>query len=74
MQGTIQFGLFGRSFLPEGTQKLQDPAAVLPFLGGKPGRIIAELEIRPPRPRERDFALTAEFAEYKREILSLLGK
>ena len=44
------------------------------ILGGKPGRIIAELEIRPPRPRERDFALTAEFAEYKREILSLLGK
>jgi len=44
------------------------------ILGGKPGKIIAELKIETPKPREKDFSLTAEFAEYKREILALLGK
>ena len=44
------------------------------ILGGKPGTILAELKIAPPRPRAKDFALTPEFAEYKRTILSLLDK
>ena len=43
------------------------------ILGGKPGRIIGELKISPARPRAKDFALSPEFAEYKRQILSLLG-
>jgi ABC-type nitrate/sulfonate/bicarbonate transport system ATPase subunit len=42
------------------------------ILGGKPGRILAELTVEPPRPRGRDFALTPQFADYKREILRLL--
>lgn len=42
------------------------------ILGDKPGRILAELEIEPKRPRERDFNLTPEFSEYKREILRYL--
>ena len=42
------------------------------ILGGKPGRILAELEIEPKRPRDRDFNLTPEFAEYKRSILKYL--
>ena len=42
------------------------------ILGGKPGRILSELVIEPPRPRGRDFALTPQFSDYKREILRLL--
>ena len=42
------------------------------ILGGKPGHMIAELKIEPPRPRPEDFALTHAFADYKREILSYL--
>ena len=42
------------------------------ILGSKPGRILAELEIEPKRPRDRDFNLTPEFAEYKRSILKYL--
>jgi len=44
------------------------------MLGGKPGKIVAELSIQTPRPRERDFALSREFAEYKRQILAHLNK
>lgn len=43
------------------------------ILGGKPGEIIAELKIEQERPRSADFALTADFSEYKRQILKLLA-
>ena len=42
------------------------------ILGGKPGRIIAELRIEPPRPRTEDFSVSQAFFDYKREILSYL--
>ena len=42
------------------------------ILGGRPGRIVAELRIDPPRPRPEDFNLTHEFADYKRELLGYL--
>lgn len=42
------------------------------LLSGTPGRIGGEIVIKEPKPRHRDFNLTAEFLEYKREILSLL--
>lgn len=42
------------------------------ILGGKPGRITAELAVNVPRPRPYDFTMTAEFLERKREILALL--
>lgn len=42
------------------------------ILGGKPGHMITELRIEPPRPRPEDFSLTHAFADYKREILSYL--
>ena len=42
------------------------------ILGGKPGHILTELKIEPPRPRPDDFSLTPAFADYKRKILSYL--
>ena len=44
------------------------------ILGGKPGKILTELEIKPKRPRDRDFNLTPEFSDYKREILRYLDR
>ena len=42
------------------------------LLSGKPGHITAELNLhKESRPRG-DFALTSQFLEYKKEILSLL--
>ncbi|MEG2177148.1 MAG: ABC transporter ATP-binding protein [Oscillibacter sp.] len=42
------------------------------LLTGQPGRITEELIIAEPKPRAKDFALTAEFLAYKRHILSKL--
>ena len=41
-------------------------------LAGQPGRITAEVKIATPRPRGLDFALSGEFLEYKKELLTLL--
>ncbi len=40
------------------------------LLGGKPGTITDEIVIREPKPRRKDFNLTEEFLQYKREIIS----
>lgn len=40
------------------------------LLGGKPGAITGEIVIREPKPRRKDFNLTEEFLQYKREIIS----
>lgn len=42
------------------------------LLTGKPGRITEEIVIREPKPRRKDFNLTGEFLEYKRQILEKL--
>jgi ABC-type nitrate/sulfonate/bicarbonate transport system ATPase subunit len=39
------------------------------LLTGQPGRITEEIIIKEPKPRARDFNLTGEFLEYKRQIL-----
>ena len=44
------------------------------LLTGKPGEITKEIVIKEPKPRRKDFNLTEEFLEYKREILAHLGK
>lgn len=44
------------------------------LLTGQPGQVTAEIVIRSPRPRRKDFALTEEFLSYKRQILSALGR
>lgn len=41
-------------------------------LSGRPGRISARLDIRPPRPRGMDFAVSREFLDHKRRLLTLL--
>ena len=41
-------------------------------LSGRPGRVAAEAPIRPPRPRRMDFAVSKEFLDYKKAVLSLL--
>ena len=41
--------------------------------GNKPGRIGSEIRIRTPRDQRKDFDLTEEFLEYKRQIVDLLG-
>ena len=43
------------------------------ILTGSPGRILDELRIFPERSKRRDFALTAAFLEYKKQILEKLG-
>lgn len=42
------------------------------LLGGKPGRIVKEIKIKEPKPRRREFRLSEQFLEYKREIISSL--
>lgn len=42
------------------------------LLTGKPGQITKEIVIKEAKPREKDFHLTEEFLQYKREILSQL--
>ncbi len=42
------------------------------LLTGKPGRITKEIVINEPKPRKKDFHLTAEFLQYKREIIAHL--
>lgn len=42
------------------------------LLTGEPGRIMHEILIEKPRPRNEEFALTEAFLDYKRRILSLL--
>ena len=40
------------------------------LLGRRPGTITGELNISEPKPRRRDFNLSQEFLDYKREIIS----
>lgn len=42
------------------------------LLKGKPGTITKEIVIKEPKPRRKDFNLSEEFLEYKREIISYL--
>ena len=43
------------------------------LLTGKPGAITKEIVIKEPKPRRKDFDLSEEFLEYKREIISHLA-
>ncbi len=43
------------------------------IMTGKPGRITKELHITRPKPRSRDFIVSEEFLEYKRQILDVLN-
>ncbi len=43
------------------------------LLTGKPGEITKEIVIKEPKPRRKDFNLTEEFLEYKKEILAHLS-
>ena len=42
------------------------------IMTGKPGRITAELAVDAAKPRSKEYMLTGEFLEYKKEILELL--
>ena len=42
------------------------------LLTGKPGTITKEISIKEPKPRRKDFNLSEEFLQYKREIISYL--
>ena len=42
------------------------------ILNRKPAQIILTLDMQPPRPREKTFSLSPEFAAYKRRILDAL--
>ncbi|MBQ8390353.1 MAG: ABC transporter ATP-binding protein [Oscillibacter sp.] len=44
------------------------------LLTGQPGRATREIVIDAPRPRRKDFTLTEEFLDYKRQILAALGQ
>ena len=43
------------------------------LLTGKPGTLTKEIVIREPKPRRKDFHLSEQFLEYKKEIISHLG-
>ncbi len=43
------------------------------ILNGKPGKITNKIEVIPPRPRDRDFPVSNEFAQQKRFILEAIG-
>jgi ABC-type nitrate/sulfonate/bicarbonate transport system ATPase subunit len=43
------------------------------ILNGKPGTIIRQIEVLPPRPRDHGFSVSAEFANQKRIILEAIG-
>ncbi|NLJ89586.1 MAG: ABC transporter ATP-binding protein [Clostridiales bacterium] len=43
------------------------------IMGGKPGRIIDEIKVSIARPRDKEFLLTSEFLEYKRNIIRKLN-
>jgi ABC-type nitrate/sulfonate/bicarbonate transport system ATPase subunit len=40
---------------------------------GVPGQITKTIEIKPPRPRDRSFPVSSEFAEQKRVVLKAIG-
>lgn len=42
------------------------------LLTGKPGKITEEIVIKEPKPRRKDFNLTEEFLEYKKQIIEKL--
>ena len=42
------------------------------LLTGKPGQITKEIVINEPKPRRKDFSLSGEFLEYKKEIIAHL--
>jgi len=44
------------------------------IMTGKPGRISNEIIIKEPKPRRKEFSVSNEFLEYKREILRILGQ
>jgi ABC-type nitrate/sulfonate/bicarbonate transport system ATPase subunit len=43
------------------------------IMAGKPGRITKEIHITRPKPRSRDFIVSEEFMDYKRQILDVLN-
>jgi NitT/TauT family transport system ATP-binding protein len=48
---------------------LSDRVAVM---SGRPGRILADLPIQLPRPRDLDVLTSPEFTDLKRQVLNLL--
>ena len=44
------------------------------LLNGRPGKLTDEIVIREPKPRRRDFNLTEEFLQYKREIIGKIRR
>ncbi len=42
-------------------------------MSGKPGKIVSEIKIEQKKPRHTDFTLSAEFVEYKRQIIEVLN-
>ena len=61
----------------EGTCTIADIARELGvstdyLLTGKPGTLTKEIVIKEPKPRKKDFNLSENFLQYKREIISHL--
>ena len=43
------------------------------ILSGRPGKITHQITIAEPKPRRRDFNLTPEFLDYKKQVINALG-
>ena len=42
------------------------------MMTGKPGKITEEIRIKVPKPRSKEFVVSEEFMNYKRQILKIL--
>jgi len=43
------------------------------IMNGRPGKITHKIDVRPPRPRDADFAVSVEFAQQKKLILDAIS-
>ena len=43
------------------------------ILNGRPGKITHQITVAEPKPRRRDFNLTPEFLDYKKQVIDALG-
>ena len=43
------------------------------ILSGRPGKITHQITVAEPKPRRRDFNLTPEFLDYKKQVIDALG-
>jgi ABC-type nitrate/sulfonate/bicarbonate transport system ATPase subunit len=72
-QGIAEEMQFSTLFITHDVEEAVSLSDRVYIMNGKPGRITESIDILPARPRSRDFALSPEFARFKREIMEAIG-